>query len=67
LQDDIFQVSLARDLKTVIGHPVQVSFNSTSPNPEEGAFVWKHGSFFYLFISSGEQRQDLSDPEMCLR
>ncbi|KAJ7880604.1 glycoside hydrolase family 43 protein [Mycena olivaceomarginata] len=51
--DDIFQVSLARDLKTVIGHPVQVSFNNTSPNPEEGAFVWKHGSFFYLFISSG--------------
>ncbi|KAJ7891634.1 glycosyl hydrolase, partial [Mycena olivaceomarginata] len=50
--DDIFQVSLARDLKTVIGHPVQVSFNSTSPNPEEGAFVWKYGSFFYLFISS---------------
>ncbi|KAJ7315187.1 glycoside hydrolase family 43 protein [Mycena albidolilacea] len=53
LQDDIFQVSLARDLKTIISHPVQVSFNSTSPNPEEGAFVWKHGSFFYLFISSG--------------
>ncbi|KAF7376731.1 Arabinan endo-1,5-alpha-L-arabinosidase [Mycena sanguinolenta] len=53
--DNIFQVSLTKDLRTVTSSPVQVSFNSTSPNPEEGAFVWKHGSFFYLFISSGEQ------------
>ncbi|KAJ7837115.1 glycoside hydrolase family 43 protein [Mycena leptocephala] len=34
-------------------NPVQLAFNSTSPNPEEGAFIWKHESFFYLFISSG--------------
>ncbi|KAJ7354462.1 glycoside hydrolase family 43 protein [Mycena albidolilacea] len=51
--DDIFQVSLSKDLRTVISSPVQASFNSTSPNPEEGAFIWKHDSFFYLFISSG--------------
>ncbi|KAJ7793732.1 glycoside hydrolase family 43 protein [Mycena olivaceomarginata] len=51
--DDIFQVSLSEDLKTVTSTPVQLSFNSTSPNAEEGAFIWKHDSFFYLFISSG--------------
>ncbi|KAJ7249258.1 glycoside hydrolase family 43 protein [Mycena rebaudengoi] len=50
---DIHQLSLTRDLKTVTSSPTQVSFNSTSPNAEEGAFVWKHGSFYYLFISSG--------------
>ncbi|KAJ7466917.1 glycoside hydrolase family 43 protein [Mycena latifolia] len=51
--DDIFQVSLTKNLTAVTSTPVQVSFNSTSPNPEEGAFIWKHESFFYLFISSG--------------
>ncbi|KAJ7121949.1 glycoside hydrolase family 43 protein [Mycena crocata] len=51
--DDIFQVSLTENLTAVRSNPVQVSFNSTSPNPEEGAFVWKHESSFYLFISSG--------------
>ncbi|KAJ6616647.1 glycosyl hydrolase, partial [Mycena sp. CBHHK59/15] len=34
-------VTLARNLKTVTSIPVQ------------GAFIWKHESFFYLFISSG--------------
>ncbi|KAF8181645.1 glycoside hydrolase family 43 protein [Mycena galopus ATCC 62051] len=53
--DDIFQIPLTQDLRSVAvdSNPVQVSFNSTSPNPEEGAFVWKHDSFFYLFVSSG--------------
>ncbi|KAJ7213138.1 glycoside hydrolase family 43 protein [Mycena pura] len=51
--DNIFQVELSKDLKTVISSPMQVSFNSTPPNPEEGSFIWKHDSFYYLFISSG--------------
>ncbi|KAJ7475441.1 glycoside hydrolase family 43 protein [Mycena galericulata] len=51
--DDIFQLSLTPNLTAVNSHPVGVSFNSTSPNPEEGSFVWKHDSFYYLFISSG--------------
>ncbi|KAJ7057709.1 glycoside hydrolase family 43 protein [Mycena amicta] len=51
--DDIFQLHLSKDLKTVISNPVQLSFNSTLPNAEEGSFIWKHDSFYYLFISSG--------------
>ncbi|OBZ69045.1 putative arabinan endo-1,5-alpha-L-arabinosidase A [Grifola frondosa] len=50
---DLFQVNLAADLKMVISSPVQVSFNSTPPQPEEGSFIWKHGNFHYLFFSSG--------------
>ncbi|EIW59347.1 glycoside hydrolase family 43 protein [Trametes versicolor FP-101664 SS1] len=50
---DIFQVSLGSNFKTVSGSATQVSFNSTNPQPEEGAFIWKHGSFYYLFFSSG--------------
>jgi arabinan endo-1,5-alpha-L-arabinosidase len=65
LQDDIFQVSLSKDLRTVISSPVQASFNSTSPNPEEGAFIWEHDSFFYLFVSSGKRHLEL--PEVSLR
>ncbi|KAI0822073.1 glycoside hydrolase family 43 protein [Trametes gibbosa] len=50
---DIFQVKLQSNLKSTSGSPAQVSFNSTDPQPEEGAFVWKHESFYYLFFSSG--------------
>ncbi|OJT10232.1 hypothetical protein TRAPUB_13252 [Trametes pubescens] len=50
---DIFQINLASNFKTVSGSATQVSFNATNPQPEEGAFVWKHGSFYYLFFSSG--------------
>ncbi|OCH91227.1 glycoside hydrolase family 43 protein [Obba rivulosa] len=51
--DDLFQVNLADDLRTVINTPEHVSFNSTPPQPEEGAFLWKHDDFYYLFFSSG--------------
>ncbi|KAI0752582.1 glycoside hydrolase family 43 protein [Daedaleopsis nitida] len=50
---NIFQVNLGSNFQSVTSSPTQVSFNSTSPQPEEGAFVWKHGSFYYLFFSSG--------------
>ncbi|EMD39838.1 glycoside hydrolase family 43 protein [Gelatoporia subvermispora B] len=50
---DIFQVNIANDFFTVDSNPRQVSFNSTPPQPEEGAFLWKHGDFYYLFFSSG--------------
>ncbi|EJF59885.1 glycoside hydrolase family 43 protein [Dichomitus squalens LYAD-421 SS1] len=50
---DIFQVDLGSNFQSTTSSPVQVSFNSTSPQPEEGSFVWKHGSFYYLFFSSG--------------
>ncbi|KAI0647856.1 glycoside hydrolase family 43 protein [Trametes meyenii] len=50
---NIFQIKLGSNFQSTSGSPVQVSFNSTSPQPEEGAFVWKHGSFYYLFFSSG--------------
>ncbi|KAJ7616066.1 glycoside hydrolase family 43 protein [Roridomyces roridus] len=51
--DDIFQLSLTDNLTAVTSAPIGVSFNSTLPNPEEGAFIWKHDEFYYLFISSG--------------
>ncbi|KAI0769077.1 glycoside hydrolase family 43 protein [Trametes elegans] len=50
---DIYQVNLGSNFQTVSGSATQVSFNSTNPQPEEGAFVWKHGNFYYLFFSSG--------------
>ncbi|KAI0632307.1 endo-1,5-alpha-L-arabinosidase [Trametes polyzona] len=52
--NDIHQFNLGSDFKTVQGDPVQVAFNSTPPSPVEGAFVWKHGDFYYLFTSSGQ-------------
>ena len=55
LQSNLFQVNLGSNLQSVSSSPVQVSFNSTSPQPEEGSFIWKHGSFYYLFFSSGMQ------------
>ncbi|KAJ7796576.1 glycoside hydrolase family 43 protein [Mycena olivaceomarginata] len=39
--------------RLILVAPVQASFNSTSPNPEEGAFIWEHDSFFYLFKQTG--------------
>ncbi|KAH9925024.1 glycoside hydrolase family 43 protein [Epithele typhae] len=50
---DLYQVKLQSGLSSSTGSAVQVAFNSTSPQPEEGAFVWKHGSYYYLFFSSG--------------
>jgi arabinan endo-1,5-alpha-L-arabinosidase len=50
---DIFQFYLTPDLSKNASAPVQVSFNSTAPHPEEGSIVWKHGNYYYLFISSG--------------
>ncbi|RDX52372.1 glycoside hydrolase family 43 protein [Lentinus brumalis] len=50
---NLFQINLGSNLQSVSSSPVQVSFNSTSPQPEEGSFVWKHGSSYYLFFSSG--------------
>ncbi|KAF7309074.1 Glycoside hydrolase family 43 protein [Mycena kentingensis (nom. inval.)] len=51
--NDIFQFPLSADLTTPTGSPVQLSFNSTLPNAQEGSFIWKHGKLFYLFVSSG--------------
>ena len=52
-QSDLYQVNLGSNFQSVSTSPVQVSFNSTSPQPEEGSFVRKHGSYYYFFFSSG--------------
>ena len=59
-QANMFQVNFGCNSQSVTSSPVQVSFNSTAPQPEEGAFVWKHGSFYYLFFSSGVSPLDAS-------
>ncbi|KAI0769076.1 endo-1,5-alpha-L-arabinosidase [Trametes elegans] len=51
---DIYQFTLGNDYQTVTSQPVQVAHNSTANSPVEGAFVWKHDTFYYLFTSSGK-------------
>ncbi|TFK54442.1 glycoside hydrolase family 43 protein [Heliocybe sulcata] len=51
--DNIFQVELGSNLQTVVSQPEQLSYNATDPHPEEGSFIWQHGQYYYLFISSG--------------
>ena len=53
VQSDLYQVDLTSNFESTTGSTKQVAFNSTSPQPEEGSFVWKHGSYYYLFFSSG--------------
>ncbi|KLO05877.1 endo-1,5-alpha-L-arabinosidase [Schizopora paradoxa] len=54
---NIFYVDLTNDGQSPLAGftPVQLSFNSTSPQPEEGGFIYKpSGSeYYYLFFSSG--------------
>lgn len=54
---NIFYVNLTSDGEAVTtgSAPIQLSFNSTSPQPEEGAFIYQpRGSeYYYLFFSSG--------------
>ncbi|KDQ57494.1 glycoside hydrolase family 43 protein [Jaapia argillacea MUCL 33604] len=50
---DIFQVELAYNFQNVTSVPEQISFNSTAPQAEEGSFVYKHGEYYYLFLSEG--------------
>ena len=59
---------MGNDYQTVTSQPVQVAHNSTANSPVEGAFVWKHGSFYYLFFSSGAPAPDALprvDSESC--
>lgn len=51
---DIFQVQLSSDaLDTKGGTPYGLEFNSTGTQASEGAYVFKYGSYYYLFFSSG--------------
>ncbi|KAI0330909.1 endo-1,5-alpha-L-arabinosidase [Cubamyces sp. BRFM 1775] len=55
--NDIYQYGLAPwDYQTVIGPPSHVAYNSTpiGNHATEGSFVWRHGDYFYLFVSNGE-------------
>nr|POE56246.1 arabinan endo-1,5-alpha-l-arabinosidase a [Quercus suber] len=51
---DIYQTTLATNyVKTTGAAPYEIELNRTSPQPSEGAFVYPHGSYYYLFFSSG--------------
>jgi len=50
---DIYQVQLETPLKVGSNTPHQIAYNETLNHREEGAFMYQHGAYHYLFISSG--------------
>lgn len=51
---DIFQTTLASDALTWSGAaPYGVEFNATGTRPSEGAYMYRHREYYYLFFSSG--------------
>lgn len=51
---DIFQTTLTEGALTVSGAaPYQIELNDTGTRPSEGAYIFEHGEYFYLFFSSG--------------
>lgn len=51
----IFTVPLSSDGLSIPTNPTwtQVAFNSSGTHAEEGSFVYKHGSSYFLFFSAG--------------
>ncbi|THW21720.1 endo-1,5-alpha-L-arabinosidase [Aureobasidium pullulans] len=52
---DIWQFQLAKDLLSVVWTPapVQLSLDPVSPQAEEGAYLSRHDSWYYLWYSHG--------------
>lgn len=50
---DIYQVELETPLKVGSNTPHQIAYNETLNHREEGSFMYQHGAYHYLFISSG--------------
>ena len=52
---DIFQTAVSHDALSVVAsqEPMNVEFNSTGTHPSEGAYLFQHSEYYYLFFSSG--------------
>ncbi|KAB8231196.1 arabinan endo-1,5-alpha-L-arabinosidase [Aspergillus alliaceus] len=50
---DIFQVTLNADATSSTSTPVNVAFDPEGTHPVEGPFLYKYGSYYYLFFSWG--------------
>ncbi|BCS02729.1 arabinan endo-1,5-alpha-L-arabinosidase [Aspergillus luchuensis] len=52
--DDIYQVPMnAAGTKSAGSSAYNLAFNSTGSQAEEGAYMYQHGNYYYLFFSSG--------------
>jgi arabinan endo-1,5-alpha-L-arabinosidase len=50
---DIYQVALESPLQVGSNTPHQIAYNASLNHRVEGAFLYQHGSFYYLFFSGG--------------
>ncbi|KAB8077287.1 putative arabinan endo-1,5-alpha-L-arabinosidase A [Aspergillus leporis] len=51
---DIFQVTLNADATSSTSTPVNVAFDPEGEHAVEGAYLYKYGSYYYLFYSWGK-------------
>lgn len=50
---DIYQVAM-NDATTAVGGSYNVAFDPSGAHAVEGAFVYKHDNYYYLFYSAGQ-------------
>lgn len=50
---DIYQIDMDTPLKVAATTPRHISYNATLNHRQEGVFMFKHNSFYYLLISCG--------------
>ncbi|PYI35015.1 endo-alpha-1,5-arabinanase precursor [Aspergillus indologenus CBS 114.80] len=50
---DLYQVKMASPLKTAGSASYNIAYNATGTHSEEGSYLFKYGSYYYLFFSSG--------------
>lgn len=52
--DGLQQVEMKDSLRAIDGHhPQQIAYNKTGSHRQEGAYVFHHDKYFYLFFSAG--------------
>ncbi|KAJ5247227.1 Glycoside hydrolase family 43 [Penicillium chermesinum] len=51
--DDIYQVKMNSAATKTAGSSYNIAYDPSSGHAEEGSFIYKHGSYYYLFYSAG--------------
>lgn len=50
---DIYQAPMSSDATKVASSSYNIAYNATGTHSEEGSYMYKYGSYYYLFFSSG--------------
>jgi arabinan endo-1,5-alpha-L-arabinosidase len=56
---DIYQVKMASNPTKTDGTSVQLAFDPSGTHPDEGSYMVKYGSYYYLFFSASPVRRRL--------